>query len=193
MKLCIFGAASKKIDESFKRATYELASELAKRGHSLIFGAGNDGLMGASARGFKDNGGKIVGVIPHFFKEQDVEIIYGECDELIFTDTMSERKKTMEDNADAFIIVPGGIGTLEEFFEVLTLKQLHRHDKAIALYNVNGFYNSLDKVIKEYIEQGFINDSCLDIYKVIDSEEELISYVENYSADGIKWDTLKKS
>jgi uncharacterized protein (TIGR00730 family) len=192
MKICIFGASSRNLDESYKRMTYDLSSELARRGHSLVFGAGNDGLMGAAARGFKDNGGKILGVIPHFFKNKTLEVIYRECDELIFTDTMAERKKIMEDNADAFIIVPGGVGTLEEFFEVLTLKQLHRHEKAIAIYNINGYYDSLDSAIRGYVDLKFIKENCLNLYKVINTQDEVIDYVENYSADGIKWDTLKK-
>ena len=192
MKICIFGSASRKISEEFKKATYELAGALARRGHSLVFGAGNDGLMGASARGFRDNNGKILGVIPRFFEEDELEGIYQDCDHLIYTATMAERKMLMEDNADAFIIVPGGIGTLEEFFEVLTLKQLHRHNKAIALYNVDGFFNSIDALIKDYVYHKFINTNCLDLYKVIDTEEDIINYLENYTSDGIKWDTLKK-
>ena len=88
--------------------------------------------MGAAARGMKAGGGKITGVIPNFFREETIEEIYSECDEIIFTDTMQERKKTMEDRADAFIVVPGGIGTFEEMFEVLTLKQLGSTSEAYS-------------------------------------------------------------
>ena len=103
--------------------------------HLCLAAAVTVGLMGAAARGVKSGGGYILGVIPKFFDEERVEAICDFCDELIQPDTMRQRKQLMEDNADAFIIVPGGIGTYEEFFEILTLKQLCRHNKPIALYN----------------------------------------------------------
>lgn len=179
MKICIFGAASPKIDEIYITAVEELGEMLAKRGHELVFGAGTNGLMGAAARGFKRGGGKITGVIPHFFREEKIEAIYDECDEIIFTDTMSERKKTMEDNADAFIIVPGGIGTFEEFYEVLTLKQLGRHKKPIAIYNIEGFYDDIINAMEKAVEKGFINESCRSIYMCGVSMESVINYIEN--------------
>ena len=109
MNICVFGAASSEIDQKYIEDVELMAETLAKNGHSLVFGAGGQGLMGAAARGFKKGGAKITGVIPTFFKEAQVEAIYEECDELIYTDTMRERKAIMEDNADAFVIVPGGI------------------------------------------------------------------------------------
>ena len=89
--------------------------------------------MGAVARGVREKDGKILGVIPSFFSEETIEVIYDKCDKLIETETMRQRKQIMDENADAFVVVPGGIGTLEEFFEILTLKQLLRHNKPIAL------------------------------------------------------------
>ena len=133
MRICIFGASSAHIDEFYIKAVEDLAEKMARRGHSLVFGAGATGAMGAAARGTKRGGGYIHGVIPEFFREEGVEKIYTECDELTYTKTMAERKTLMEDDAEAFIIVPGGIGTLEEFYEVLTLKQLGRHNKAMAI------------------------------------------------------------
>ena len=141
MKICVFGAASAAIDQCYIDAVERLTEEMARRGHSLVFGAGGSGLMGAAARGTKRGGGYIHGVIPNFFREERLESIFGACDKLTFTETMAERKTTMEDDCDAFIIVPGGIGTLEEFFEVITLKQLGRHHKAIAFYNIDGYYD----------------------------------------------------
>ena len=120
MKICVFGAASAHIDDIYVKKIEELGEMLAKRGHSLVFGAGATGLMGAAARGFKRGGGYIHGIIPEFFREEGVEIIYDDCDKMTYTKTMSERKQKMEDDCDAFIIAPGGIGTFEEFFEVLT-------------------------------------------------------------------------
>ena len=97
----------------------------------LIIGGGASGLMGAAARGTKKGGGSILGVIPKFFEEETIEAIYDECDEMLTPDTMRERKQLMEDNADAFIITPGGIGTFEEFFQVFTAKQLAIHTNII--------------------------------------------------------------
>ncbi len=193
MKICIFGAASDKIDKKYIDDCYNLAKELARRGHDLVFGAGGEGLMGAAARGFKENGGKVHGVIPYFFEENGYEAIFKGCDELTRTETMAERKRVMEDAADAFIIVPGGIGTLEEFFEVLTLKQLGRHKKAIALYNSCGFYTHFDKSLDEIISQKFVNEECKMLYKTLNSEKEVIEYIENYTADGLNWDLLKRN
>ena len=141
MKICVFGAASPTIDKEYIQQVEILGEELAKRGHSLVFGGGGNGLMGAVARGVRAQNGYILGVVPEFFEDEDIEKLYHDCDERIETKTMRERKQTMEDNADAFIIVPGGIGTFEEFFEILTLKQLCRHTKPIAIYNVLNYYD----------------------------------------------------
>ncbi len=191
MKICIFGAASAHIDEKYIQKTEELGFLLAKRGHSLVFGAGATGLMGAAARGFKRGGGKILGVIPQFFKDEGVEVIYGECDELIYTQTMSERKMRMEDEADAFIIVPGGIGTFEEFFEVLTLKQLGRHKKAIAIYNIGNYYDDLEKFMQSVAERKFITFKCYEMYSYFNDGESIADYLESYKPSGVGWRKLK--
>ena len=179
MRICVYGAASPTIDPQFIEKVEKMGEIMAKRGHSLVFGGGGNGLMGAAARGVTKGGGKILGVIPSFFKDEVVEAIYDKCDELIYTETMRERKQLMEDNADAFIVTPGGIGTFEEFFEILTLKQLCRHDKPIALYNVNGYYNELETMMKAAIKKNFIKDNCSTIYRVTDDLDELFHYIEN--------------
>lgn len=191
MKICIFGAASDSIDKIYMEKVYELGKLLAGRGHSLVFGAGATGLMGAAARGFKEAGGFIQGVIPEFFREECVEVIYTDCDEIIYTQTMSERKKIMEDECDAFVIVPGGIGTLEEFFEVLTLKQLGRHNKAIAIYNVENYYANFEKFMGEVCERKFINFRCYEMYDYFDAPEKLADYLENYVPDATPWQNRK--
>ncbi len=179
MKICIFGAASNKIDKKYIEATEILGEYLAENGHELVFGAGGHGLMGAAARGFKRKGGKIYGVIPEFFREECVEVIYTECDELIYTETMAQRKSKMEDLADAFIIVPGGIGTFEEFYEVLTLKQLGRHTKPIALYDIDGYYDKLEDFMVYSMDEGFINEVCKEIYACAETPEKVLEYIEN--------------
>ena len=193
MKICIFGAASAQIDRCYVEAVEDLAEKMAKRGHSLVFGAGGSGLMGAAARGTKRGGGYIHGVIPKFFREKRLESIYDQCDELTFTDTMAERKTTMEDDCDAFIIVPGGIGTLEEFYEVITLKQLGRHHKAIAFYNLNGYYDTLEKFMHEMSEKKFMAAACHEMYRIFTDAEELFAYLETYVPDVTSARVLKNT
>lgn len=191
MKICIFGAASAHIDQKYIEQVEALGERLAKRGHSLVFGCGGSGLMGAAARGFKRGGGYVHGVVPTFFRDEGVELLYLDCDKITYTETMAERKKTMEDDADAFIIVPGGVGTFEEFFEVLTLKQLGRHDKAIAIYNINAYYDNLEKFMQEVTERKFITFKCYELYSYFNSADEIINYLENYKPEGTPWQKLK--
>lgn len=191
MKICIFGAASAHIDKKYIDRVEALSEELAKRGHSLVFGCGNTGLMGAAARGFKRGGGYIHGVVPSFFRKEGVEQLYSECDKITYTETMSERKRVMEDDADAFIIMPGGVGTLEEFFEVLTLKQLGRHEKAIAIFNIDGYYSTLEKFMQELIERNFLVFRCYELYSYFNTAEELIKYLETYKPKDTPWQKLK--
>lgn len=174
MNICVFGAASNEIDAEYISVVEDMAEKLALAGHNLVFGAGAHGLMGAAARGFKKGGAFITGVIPNFFKETDIEIIYNDCDELIFTDTMRERKAEMENKADAFIIVPGGIGTFEELFEVLTLKQLGRHKKPIIIYNINGYYSDLKSMIDNGVKQNFINSNFNSLYNYCSRFDEIL-------------------
>lgn len=178
MRICVFGAASPTIDPEYIQKVELLGEEMAKRGHSLVFGAGGNGLMGAAARGVHQGGGYVLGVIPKFFEEEGVEAIYDKCDKLIFTETMRQRKQTMEDNADAFIVAPGGIGTFEEHFEILTSKQLCRHNKPIVLYNVKGYYNELEEVMRQAMKKNFIRENCADLYRLTDDLDELFSYIE---------------
>lgn len=179
MNICIFGAASSEIDRKYIEDVEIMAEKLAENGHNLVFGAGGQGLMGAAARGFKKGGAQITGVIPTFFKEAEIEAIYDECDELIYTDTMRERKAVMEEKADAFVIVPGGIGTFEELFEVLTLKQLGRHSKPIAIYNCKGYYNKMEAMLNTSMEEGFVRHTCREIYSYADNTDELINYLND--------------
>ncbi len=178
MRICVYGAASPTIDPEFIEKVEALGREIGKRGHGLVFGGGGNGLMGAAARGVRDGGGHIIGVIPKFFDEENVEEICDFCDELIKPDTMRQRKQIMEDYADAFIVVPGGIGTFEEFFEILTLKQLCRHEKPIALYNIRGYYDELNQMMDAAMAKNFVRENCTDLYATIADPAELLAYIE---------------
>lgn len=179
MKICVFGAASDEIDRSYIEKTEELGREMAKRGHSLVFGAGANGLMGAVARGVYEEKGKIYGIIPKFFQTEEIEAIFDKCDELVFTVDMAERKATMEDLAECFVIVPGGMGTMEEFFQVLTAKQLARHTKPIVIYDMNDYYRHIENFLKYAMEEGFIRENCRELYCYTTSLDGVFKYIDS--------------
>lgn len=191
MKICVYGAASSEIDESFVKAGEELGREMVEHGHSLVFGGGKNGMMGAVARGVSEKHGTIIGVAPKFFEENNAEISYPECSEFIHTETMRERKKILDEKSDAFIISPGGIGTFDEFFEILTLKQLGRHNKAIVIWNVNDYFKNLLNMMQISVMQKFITDDCTALYKVANSIEETLDYIENYDPTEIDINKVK--
>ena len=191
MKICVYGAASSEIDNSFIFAGEELGRKMAERGHGLVFGGGRNGMMGAVARGIREKDGEVIGVSPKFFEENNAEIWYLDCTEFVTTETMRERKKILDESSDAFIVTPGGIGTLDEFFEILTLKQLGRHNKAIVILNTNGYYDNLLKMMEYSIDEKFVTRDCLDLYKVATSAEEILDYIEKYDPTDIDLSKLK--
>lgn len=178
MNICVYGASSPDIAPAFIRAGEDLGRAMARRGHALVFGAGASGLMGAVARGVTAGGGKVVGIVPSFFNVDG--ILYERCDELIRTETMRERKALMEARSDAFIMTPGGIGTFEEFFEILTLKQLARHSKAIAVLNTDGYFDPMIAMMERAIADGFVSDTVKELYFVCDSVDGVLEHIENY-------------
>lgn len=176
MNVCVFGASSARIDPAYFAAAQELGALIARGGHRLVFGGGQSGLMGACAKGALREGGSVLGVAPRFFDEPGVLLRDG-C-ELVFTETMSERKSRMEAEADAFIALPGGIGTYEEFFEVLTLKQLDRHQKPMALLNTLGYFNVFYALLRETAEKGFMSAEVLGLYALCETPQEALDRVE---------------
>ena len=177
MKLCLYGASSNAIDEKYILATEKLGEEMAKRGHTLIFGGGASGLMGAAARGMTKGNGKIIGISPSFF---DVDgVLYDKCTEFIYTETMRERKQLLEDNADGFIVTPGGPGTMDELFETLALRQLGVHNKPIAVFNIDGYYNPLSRLLETAFEGGFMTKEILELCPIFSDETQLLKYLED--------------
>ena len=172
MNITLYGAASDNIDNVYKKKVGELGREMGRRGHTMVFGAGSTGLMGAAARGIREEGGELIGVTPHFM--HDLEPIYDLCTKLIDTETMSERKHEMEALADAFIVLPGGIGTLDEFFETLTLRSLDRFDKPIVLYNGGGYFDSMVAMLQDQVQRGFVKERILTLFDVADKPEEAV-------------------
>lgn len=174
--ICLYGASSEEIASIYISKGEELGRQIASRGHRMIFGGGSTGLMGACARGMSQKGGTIISIIPDFMK--DYEGLYEDATRIIYTQSMDRRKEVMEANADAFIIAPGGIGTLDEFFQVLTLISLDRKISPIVIFNVNGYYDKLIDVIETGIKEGFIRDSIRHLFYVTDDANEALNYIE---------------
>ena len=180
MNICLYGASSSSIAKAYINPTEALGEKMADRGHTLVFGGGTAGLMGAAARGAYSHGGKIIGVVPSFLNVDG--ILFNNCDELIFTETMRERKQLMEEKSDAFVMTPGGLGTFDEFFEILTLKQLGRHSKPIAVFNINGYFDSLIAQLNNAVYKQFMTPEALELCLFTDNADKLINYLEDGAA-----------
>lgn len=174
--ICVYCSSSNSIADGYPRATAALGRALAQRGHDLVYGGGDVGLMGVLAKAVHEKGGSVTGVIPG--KLQDREGVAYDADELIVTDTMRERKGIMYQKADAFIVLPGGFGTVEEFMEVLTLKQLGYHQRPVVMLNVDGFFDSLLTFFGELHEGQFAREPISDLVSVVSSANEALDRVE---------------
>lgn len=184
MNICIYGAASKTLDKKFIESVENMGQIFAERGHNLIFGGGKNGLMGAAARGFEKGGCKsVVGIAPKFFNTDGV--LFERCSEYIYPDTMRERKAILEERSDAFVAVPGGIGTLDELFEIATLRSLGRHSKPIVLFNIFEFFTPLLNTLEKYEELGFLKNFN-NLAFVSDNPEIIAEYIENYNPTTLK-------
>jgi uncharacterized protein (TIGR00730 family) len=157
-------------------AARRLGLLIAERGHSLVYGGGNVGLMGEVARAVHDGGGRVFGAIPRALVER--ELAYGPADELVVTGTLRERKAEMDARADAFVALPGGFGTLEELVEVITLRQLKLHERPIVVVDVAGYYRPFVALAREMVEQGFAPAGEGTLFEVADSPEAAIGLVE---------------
>lgn len=177
MNICVYGASSNDISNAYIKTGEQLGELMAQRGHGLVFGGGANGMMGAVARGVYAFGGKIIGIAPGFFNV-DGELFSG-CDELIRTATMRERKQRMEELSDGCVMVPGGLGTFDEFFEILTLKQLGQYDKPIAVLNTQGYFNSLIAALESAVSEGFISRRAMGLFRVLTDPKTVLEYLEN--------------
>jgi len=163
-----------------------LGKAIAKRKSGLIYGGAKVGLMGVIANAALDAGGKVIGVLPRFL--QTKEIAHTELTELILVDTMHDRKAKMSELCDGVIAIPGGYGTMEEFFELLTWGQLGLHKKPVAILNINGFYNGLITLIDNMVTQGFLKQFNRDMLLVDDNIEKLFVKMESYTPPHVnKW------
>lgn len=178
MKVCLYGAGRNKINKEYLEEGYLLGKRLSENGHSLVFGAGNRGMMGAVSKGFNDNNARILGISTVFMSEFQEVCEY--CSEIIYAKSMDERKKLFVEHSDCFIISPGGIGTLDELFEILTLKNLERIDKPIIIFNINGFYDPLIFLLNDMVDEGFIKPSFNSLFEVCDNIEDIVNLLKKY-------------
>lgn len=184
--VAVFCASSDGVDPEIFKMARIVGEVLAKRDIRLIYGGSKLGLMGQVAAGVMENGGFVIGVIPEFLKTK--EVVHTGLDRLITTKDMHERKLTMNELSDAFITLPGGFGTLEELFEIVTWSQLGLHRKPIGLLNINGFYDDLLSMLKNMTAKGLLKEENLEILLVADSIEELLKLMHNYKARPVpKW------
>ena len=175
MRICVYGASACRLAPAYLDAARELGGLLARGGHTLVFGGGAHGMMGACAQGAAELGGEIVGIAPRFFDEPGV--LFRDCTRFLFTETMAERKTAMLRESEAFIALPGGIGTFEEFFETLTLKQLGRHGKPMALLNTLDYYAPLTAMLERAERDGFLARGCFGLYALCAAPEEALRHV----------------
>ena len=185
--ICVFCASSKRVDGVYRDAIEDLARRMAERGDVLVYGGTNVGLMGVLAETMRLAGGRVVGIIPRFMVDHG--IADEACDELLTVDDMRVRKTLMEQRADAFITMPGGFGTLEEFYELLALKQLDQHRKPIVLVNTLGFYDALLGFHEQLYAQQFARTAYRDNFAVVADPGEALSYLDNYTptSTASKW------
>jgi uncharacterized protein (TIGR00730 family) len=174
--LCVYCASSDRLDPKFYAAAAELGREMVMRGWGLVYGGGKTGLMGAVARAVKQNGGRVVGVIPEFMKAR--ELAYTDADELHTVITMRERKLMMETRADAFVTLPGGFGTLEEIMEILTLRQLDVVRKPCVFFNQDGFYDPLLQLFDRMLAEKFFKPSNMDLFRVARTVPDIFAQID---------------
>ena len=188
----VFCGSSSAVDRKYFAAAEELGEKLARRGWRLVYGGGGVGLMGALSRAVLGHGGQVTGVIPKGLLDLGV----GERDvsELVVTEGLRDRKAIMDARGDAFIALPGGLGTLEEILEVLTLKQLGYHAKPVTVLDLDGFYDPLWTQIQRGIDLGFIKPEFLDLWYPAPDVDALLRYLDGYEPHryGLKWDLNRR-
>jgi uncharacterized protein (TIGR00730 family) len=178
MKVCIFASSSNRIDSEYGRAASRLGTLLAESGMEVIYGGGGIGLMGKLADAVIAGGGRITGVIPGFMKDEGWD--HTEVKDMIVTADMGERKKRMFEKSDAVVALPGGIGTLEELTEAITLKQLGIYKGPVVILNTLNYYKSLIGFLDNMISGQFLKVEHKVIWEVVNSPEEVIDYLKNY-------------
>lgn len=174
--ICVYGGSSNAVDQKYLDAAFEIGAGIASRGWMLVNGAGDTGMMGAATRGCLSKNGQTIGIAPYFFQQPGV--LFEEGKDTVFTRTMRERKAFMESLSTAFIVTPGGIGTLEEFFEIITLKQLGQLNAPLIILNLDHYYDSLFAAMHDMEKAGFIHESVFSLCEIVDSVEQTFEILD---------------
>jgi uncharacterized protein (TIGR00730 family) len=191
-RITVFCASSFGTEKIYEEQAIALGKTLAEQDIELVYGGANVGLMGAVADGALNAGGKVIGVLPNFLRSK--EIAHLGLTELILVESMHERKTKMNDLCDGVIALPGGFGTLEELFEMLTWAQLGLHKKPIAILNIDGFYDALIELLKVMVEKGLLKDVNASMVLVSDNIDDLLNKMRNYIPPTVgKWIDKEKS
>jgi uncharacterized protein (TIGR00730 family) len=175
--VCVFCGASFGNDPAFRDAARAIGAGIAQMGHALVFGGGSPGLMGDVARAAREAGTMVTGILPGFLRDVEPPLTEGETTEIV--PDLFIRKQQMIARADAFVVLPGGLGTYDEFFEVLTGAQLGVHAKPIIIVNVNGYYDALDALLRTTVASGFAQQSSLTLYRLADSADAALQMLKD--------------
>ena len=186
--ICVYCGARPGALPEFENAARLVGHWIGQHQGQLVYGGGNNGLMGMVADATQAAGGRVVGIIPHALAQK--EFARHECDELHMVDTMHQRKHMMAERADAFLALPGGIGTFEELFESWTWRQLGFHNKPIGLLNVSSYYDGLTQFMQHTVRQGFVADWQMDFIRQSSDVDELLPWLVQAAgmaqSDGLK-------
>jgi uncharacterized protein (TIGR00730 family) len=185
MRICLFCGSSEGIHPAYSRAASNFGTAVATGGHTLVYGGGRVGLMGVAADAALAGGAEVVGVIPHGLA--DKELAHQGLTELHVVDTMHQRKFLMSEGADAFVVLPGGAGTHDEFFEMWTWVQIGVHDKPIGFLNVRGFFDPLFAYIDHLIGEGFLAERFRHTLTLTDNTSDLFERLGRYEGTPAKW------
>lgn len=174
--VAVFCGAQNAVPEEHLNIATQLGTTLAKAGRTLVYGGGDCGLMGRVANAVLESKGNVVGVFPRGLRR--IEIEHKGLSKMFLVDTMHERKQIMYDHADVFVILPGGCGTLDEMFEVITWRQIGIHDKPVLILNHNGYWDHLAALLEHMVETGFARAETRRFYQVVNSFEELLDALQ---------------
>lgn len=186
--VCVYCGSSSNVDDAFKEAATKMGALIASEKWGVVYGGGRVGLMGLVADSAMNAGGEVIGIIPSHIEEREVQ--HEELTELVVVDTMHVRKQMMVDRSQAFVILAGGLGTLDELFELLTWKQLGLHDKPIVIVNINGYWSKLLTAIDNIADEGFMRQEDKGMFVVVDTVDEVPDAIKNAPSE--KFDPTTK-
>ena len=176
--VCVYCGSRKPLDKSLSDLGIQLGSQIAKHNWGIVYGGGKVGMMGLVANAALEENGSVIGVIPTHLKK--AEVVHLGLTKLHETQDMHTRKALMESLSDAFVVLPGGFGTLDEFFEILTWRQLGIHNKEIILVNINGYFDGLEQFVGKALSEDFIQQKSTSLFKIASSLDETVEMLESY-------------